>query len=602
MTREEAIERIKSRYDKWALDDKDLEAITSFIPELVESEDERIRKSLVEYFEKFKPQDMWDKMFSIGDVLAYLERQKNERELGFIEGEVEGIRQTYQEIKDAMSLFEPKDLTPFEFTFRDYIDSAIRYCLSGEGYQQYIKEWSADLLNLERQKDASKVTEAVDRIDKYIDEHTVNAHDMSDSISDKKYYQGWDDALGKIAGILQDVYSKGKQKEQKDFHKLYKDIAQSEWFKKAYVGKSLGGELEQKEQKPAESVSQLTVQGKGVYKICPHCKERMIRDDSKVYTSMPPQYGYKCPKCGEMEFDTVMYDSPKTEEQKSVEWTELTWKDIVELERIINNVHYDFSAGIGQESFGKEVLERFRSTKGIEYLDEAEQKYWREEEQKSAEYGEDSNDETKQSSPSIDIAESVRTGRIGALKNLLSYLKYERKSTQEEIKLSFIPCIEKLLEEIERKSTEYIKINSKEWYTLLCEQYDKGYWKGKAAQKPSEWSEEDDQLIGFIFDLLNDLVWRKDWVMSKEECLERLKSLRPQPHTVSIKDATKFGNLEYERGVKDGIQSEKSHQWKPSEEQMDILDKVYHYLWADRNATADMQDGLGDFIDELKSL
>jgi hypothetical protein len=42
--------------------------------------------------------------------------------------------------------------------------------------------------------------------------------------------------------------------------------------------------------------------------------------------------------------------------------------------------------------------------------------------------------------------------------------------------------------------------------------------------------------------------------------------------------------------------------WKPSEEQMDILDKVYHYLWADRNATADMQDGLGDFIDELKSL
>jgi len=66
----------------------------------------------------------------------------------------------------------------------------------------------------------------------------------------------------------------------------------------------------------------------------------------------------------------------KQEEKKPVEWTELTWKDIVELEGIINNVHYDFSAGIGQESFGKEVLERFRSTKGIEYLDETEQKYW----------------------------------------------------------------------------------------------------------------------------------------------------------------------------------------------------------------------------------
>lgn len=42
-----------------------------------ESEDERIRKSLVGYFGKFKPQDMWDEMFSFGDVLSYLERQKD---------------------------------------------------------------------------------------------------------------------------------------------------------------------------------------------------------------------------------------------------------------------------------------------------------------------------------------------------------------------------------------------------------------------------------------------------------------------------------------------------------------------------------------------
>ena len=41
-----------------------------------------------------------------------------------------------------------------------------------------------------------------------------------------------------------------KQKEQKDYRKLYEDIAQSEWFKKAYAGKSLGEEFEQKEQRP----------------------------------------------------------------------------------------------------------------------------------------------------------------------------------------------------------------------------------------------------------------------------------------------------------------------------------------------------------------
>ena len=68
---------------------------------------------------------------------------------------------------------------------------------------------------LEKQKDASKAIETVERIDKYIDENLANAHDMKDSNPDKKYYRGWDDALGKMSGILQDVYSNEKQKEQK---------------------------------------------------------------------------------------------------------------------------------------------------------------------------------------------------------------------------------------------------------------------------------------------------------------------------------------------------------------------------------------------------
>ena len=70
-----------------------------------------------------------------------------------------------------------------------------------------------DLAWLEKQKEASKATEAVERIDKYIDEHLANAHDMKDSNPDKKYYRGWDDALGKMSGILQDVYSGEKKKD-----------------------------------------------------------------------------------------------------------------------------------------------------------------------------------------------------------------------------------------------------------------------------------------------------------------------------------------------------------------------------------------------------
>ncbi len=73
------------------------------------------------------------------------------------------------------------------------------------------KEW---ITYLEKQKDASKAIEAIDRIDKYIDEHLANAHDMKDSDPNKKYYRGWDDALGNMAGILQDVYSNEYPKEQ----------------------------------------------------------------------------------------------------------------------------------------------------------------------------------------------------------------------------------------------------------------------------------------------------------------------------------------------------------------------------------------------------
>ena len=42
MDYKEAIERIKARLNKWALDDKDLDAIKTIVPELHENEDERM--------------------------------------------------------------------------------------------------------------------------------------------------------------------------------------------------------------------------------------------------------------------------------------------------------------------------------------------------------------------------------------------------------------------------------------------------------------------------------------------------------------------------------------------------------------------------------
>lgn len=51
------------------------------------------------------------------------------------------------------------------------------------------------------------------------------------------------------------------------------------------------------------------------------------------------------------------------QQEHPIQINTLTWKDINGLERIINKVHYEFRNGIGEKSFGEEVLERFREEK-----------------------------------------------------------------------------------------------------------------------------------------------------------------------------------------------------------------------------------------------
>lgn len=98
----------------------------------------------------------------------------------------------------------------------------------------------------------------------------------------------------------------------------------------------------------------------------------------------------------------------------------------------------------------------------------------------------------------------------------------------------------------EQKFEEYIKRNSKEWYALLSEQYGKGYWNGKASQKPEdrfeearekyqvEWSEEE---YGRLFDIEHYLDGTLQLSPDRRiACIAFLKSLHPS--------------------------------WKPSEEQM----------------------------------
>ena len=76
-------------------------------------------------------------------------------------------------------------------------------------------------------------------------------------------------------------------------------------------------------------------------------------------------------------------------------------------------------------------------------------------------------------------------------------------------------------------------------------------WEVEQKEQKPAWSEEDEQLLGFIYDLLADSLWNSRYAMSRGECLDRLTSLRQR------------------------LQPRPS--WKPSEEQMGALWKIMKY-------------------------
>lgn len=111
----------------------------------------------------------------------------------------------------------------------------------------------------------------------------------------------------------------------------------------------------------------------------------------------------------------------------------------------------------------------------------------------------------------------------------------------------------------------------------MCETF-LAYLEKQKEQKPAEWSEEDEKIIDTIVSVLGQYIDYKAVSGTGSEYatpryskeIAWLKSLR--------------------------------HSWRPSKEQIDLLRKVYSFIWADPATPAEYQDGLGDFIDQLKTL
>lgn len=243
------------------------------IVELEESDDERIRKELIEFIQWSEDRGMTRYDFHQAkrpaEWIAYLEKQKAKERLDRM-APIYNDKESFESaLEKAWKYYNESASRKVDSFEDDYIE-----CVFSKGFRE-------GFLYKEKQKDPLPIPDKFSGLKSIMLQYLQSAANRKDDTE----IESDTDLFGRK--ILDYVWK-------------YSD--------------------EQKERKP-ESISQLT-QGKGVYKICPHCKERMVRDDSKVYTSMPPQYGYNCPKCGTMEFDTVMYDNPKIEEQKPAEWSD----------------------------------------------------------------------------------------------------------------------------------------------------------------------------------------------------------------------------------------------------------------------------------------
>ena len=83
MTREEAIEAIKAKMDYYDSDKRLRAALETLIPELNESEDEKIRKEIISALKFANDGGVYDKH------IAYLERQKEQKEISLMNGDAD---------------------------------------------------------------------------------------------------------------------------------------------------------------------------------------------------------------------------------------------------------------------------------------------------------------------------------------------------------------------------------------------------------------------------------------------------------------------------------------------------------------------------------
>ena len=401
---------------------------------------------------------------------------------------------------------------------------------------------------LEKQKEASKAIEAVDRIDKYIDERVANAHDMKDSNPDKKYYRGWDDALGEMARILQDVYSGEKQKETLHISETCKENADSFTdIKDRNIRGCIGMAL--------ADVSESRFKMYGV--TLKECLAYLENRKSKVLLTKEEEYilhriieyleDETCPS----EWINLLHDIYCLPYEKQKE-TDIRW---FKSDNVKNpDKPYIDKAGMfyttdGRMCYASEI-EKQKEQKPVEPSDDELQRH-----------------QDELHNFKVFAAKQAKEYHISFVHDfewnnfcaeLLSYFNEQKPEWSEEDETAFgdlLWCIKQAA-----KSAKDENDIGNVWF---AEHWVKGRLKSLCPQPEQKWSEEDEKFVhGLIRGLtaMRDIFGRTTFSSDNldiTETINWLKSLRPQYH----------GDVTMTEAYKMGLEAGKASSWKPSEKQ-----------------------------------
>ena len=333
---------------------------------------------------------------------------------------------------------------------------------------------------------------------------------------------------------------------KKDYRELYEKITNSDWFKKAYHNKSLGEcpivveELEESEDERIrkrvigylkQDAEEYPEREERINKMIAYLEKQ--KENPKNANSIPADCvsNAKCPYKihGEGEFvgdirDTPAYwrgwdDAMKQKEQKpNVELIQRSW----------------YMEGYHDREFGKEPKWIIKTGEGgpqhelnprygqpladkqkpvddkafEEWIDD----WWR--------HHKVNNPDSYDKGDEIQFDEREFKNWSRGIRNM-----YQRKSVEFHIDN---PNIQKFDPNV-NVTTSNSSVDGKELLYVCNKSYNIGYRDGKAeVQKPDTRDADDLQLLGFIYDLLNEIKWKDSWAMSKEECLRRLNDYHPQ--------------------------------------------------------------------------